>query len=105
MRGPDHLFHLRRHVKAAAARIRAEAAEPAISAIGEEALAGESLVRFEDGAAPVRHQVFAGPAARFRDAIRVGEDEEGAGDLPSPLRGGRTCEPSPGSRIAARLRA
>ena len=87
---PHHLFHLRRTQR----RSREDAGRGGGAGdLGdrEEALAGESLVRFEDGTAPVRHEVFAGPAARFRDAIRIGEDEEGT-EIPSPLGGGRTPE-------------
>ncbi len=91
---PHDLFHLRRTQR----RSRQDTGRGGGAGDlgdGEEALAGESLVRFEDGAAPVRHQVFAGPAARFRDAIRIGEDEEGT-ESPSPGgEGGLPSRPSP----------
>ncbi len=42
-------------------------------------------MRVEICAAAVRHQKLAGPAARLRDAIRIGErDEEAGTNRPSP---------------------
>ena len=73
--------------------MRAEAAPPGNLGDGEIGLLREPLMRFERRATPIGHEIFARLAARFGEAVGIGERQQRADGRGSPLP--ERCCPSP----------